>query len=305
MDWAAIIAVMAIGPANPVNGIKHLPAPNSFPDIPNLTAARFLQTLAVDMVENEEHGAPAILSVIAGRDEAPSTEPPDRRPKGVLQMRWVIEEARRALPSEVISLPADRRHLAADFLARACADHPILPYIVPVRALRTRLALAEAGLALLDFAEHGGEVDVTQDRLDGMAVWLTPGSSWTAPARRARALRLAAALGMGPDGFLRCLRLAIHLERISHRHLGDPYRELLLLAIHPARRDRGIEELLLRSGLARADAEGTPVATVAFQAAPVLFYVKFGFQVVGEGELPGVGPRYWLLARQPQPRRGG
>lgn len=214
-------------------------------------------------------------------------------------MRWVVEEARRTVPTEVVPLPADRRHLAADFLARACPDHPLLPYLVPIPALRTRRALAAAGLALLDFAEHGGEVDVTAGRLDGMAIWLTPGSSWTAPARRARALRVAAALGPGPDGFLRCLRLALHLERIGHHHLTAPHRELLLLAIHPARRERGIEELLLRHGLARADAGGSPVATVCYQAAPVLFYVKLGFRVVDDGELPGGGPRYWLLVRQP------
>jgi ribosomal protein S18 acetylase RimI-like enzyme len=213
-------------------------------------------------------------------------------------MRWVLVERSRQLPTAVVPLPEDRRHLAADFLARACVDHPLLPYFAPVRAVRTRQALAAAALALLDFAEHCGEVDVTEGRLDGLAIWLRPGPSWTAPARRARTLRLAAALGLSPEGFVRCLRFAVHLERAEHRLLPSPRRDLLLLAIHPDRRERGIEELLLRAGLARADAEGLPVATVCYRAAPVLFFGKHGFQVVGEGDLPGGGPRYWMLVRE-------
>ena len=220
-------------------------------------------------------------------------------PEGGTRIRWVVEQARRTLPTEVVPLPADRRHLTADFLARACADHPLLPYLVPAPAMRTRQALAASGLALLDFGEHCGEVDVTEGRLDGLAVWLTHGSHWTAPARRARMLRLAAALGLGPDGFVRCLRVVLHLERAEHRALPADRRDLLLIAIHPDRREWGIEEMLLRSGLARADAADMPVATVCYRAAPVLFYARFGFRVVGEGELPGDGPRYWLLSRPP------
>ena len=214
-------------------------------------------------------------------------------------MRWAVEQARRTLPTAAVPLPADRRHLAADFLARACADHPLLPYLVPTPAVRTRQALATAGLSLIDFGEHSGEVDVTEGRLDGLAVWLTHGSHWTAPARRARALRLAAALGLGPDGFVRCLRAVLHLERAEHRALPAHRRDLLLMAIHPDRREGGIEEPLLRAGLARADAAEMAVATVCYRAAPVLFYTRFGFRVVGDGELPGGGPRYWLLVRLP------
>jgi ribosomal protein S18 acetylase RimI-like enzyme len=233
----------------------------------------------------------------ADRFQAAAVGLPTSHPGGGARMPWVVERARPAVPTEIIPLPADRRHLAADFLARACADHPLLPYLVPVRALRTRQALAEAALTLIDFGEHCGEVDVTAGRLDGLAIWLTPGTSWTAPARRARTVRLAAALGLGPDGFMRCLRLAFHLERIGHRLLPVPHRELLLVAVHPDRRDRGIEEALLRVGLARADAACLPVATVCYRAAPVLFYLKHGFQAFAEGDLPGGGPRYWLLSR--------
>jgi ribosomal protein S18 acetylase RimI-like enzyme len=87
------------------------------------------------------------------------------------------------------------------------------------------------------------------------------------------------------------------LEGIGHRLLPAPHRELLLLAVHPDCHDRGIEETLLRVGLARADAARLPVATVCYRAAPVLFYVKHGFRVLGESDLPGGGPRYWLLSR--------
>jgi hypothetical protein len=214
-------------------------------------------------------------------------------------VRWVLERTREVVPTAIVPLPDDRHHLAADFLARACVDHPLLPYLVPVRAARTRQALASAALALIEFGIHCGEVDVTEGRLDGLAVWLTPGASWASPARRLRTVRLAAALGLSADGFVRCLRVAHNLERFEHRALPTARRDLLLMAIHPDRVDKGIEERLLLAGLRRADADGLPTATVCYRAAPVLFYARFGFRVVGEGELPGGGPRYWLLTRQP------
>ena len=217
-------------------------------------------------------------------------------------MRWVLERTRQVVPTAIVPLPDDRHHLAADFLARACVEHPLLPYLIPVRAARTRQALAHAGLALIELGVHCGEVDVTEGRLDGMAIWLAPSASWSSPTRRLRVVRLAAALGLSADGFVRCLRMAHNLERVEHRALPTARRDLLLMAIHPDRRDKGIEERLLQAGLRRADAEGLPTATVCYRAAPVLFFTRFGFRVVGDGDLPGGGPRYWLMTRQPAGR---
>jgi ribosomal protein S18 acetylase RimI-like enzyme len=215
-------------------------------------------------------------------------------------MRWVLERTREVVPTAIVPLPDDRHHLTADFLARACVDHPLLPYLVPLRAARTRQALAHAGLALIELGIHCGEVDVTEGRLDGMAIWLTPGTTWASPARRLRVVRLAAALGLSADGFVRCLRTVHHLERTDHRLLPAARRELLLMAIHPDRRDKGIEDRLLQTGLRRSDADGLTTMTVCYRAAPVLFFGRAGFGVVGEGELPGAGPRYWLMARPPR-----
>src|SRR5688500_59580 len=207
-------------------------------------------------------------------------------------MRWVLERARQVIPTPIVPLPDDCHHLTADFLARACVDHPLLPYLVPIRAHRTRQALAGAAPSLIEFGVRYGAIDVTEGRLDGLAAWLSPGPNWASPARRLRAVRLAAALGLSADGFVRALRLAHSLERVEHRALPTARRDLLLMAIHPDRRDKGIEERLLQAGLRRSDADGLPIATVCYRAAPVLFYARFGFHVVGEGELPGAGPRY-------------
>jgi ribosomal protein S18 acetylase RimI-like enzyme len=204
-----------------------------------------------------------------------------------------------ALPREIVPLPSDRRYEAADLLGLACGDHPLVPYLAPTPGGRTRQALASAGVTLIGFGESCGEIDVTAPILDGIAIWLTPAHAWQLPARRAWELQVAAALGQGMGGFLRCLRLLGQLDRAGRQAVPVPHRQLFLLGVHPVRQDRGLEEALLRRGLERADTEGLPCTTICFRATTVLFYVHHGFAVVADGNVPDGGPHYWLLLREP------
>lgn len=206
-----------------------------------------------------------------------------------------------ALTREIVPLPSDRRHQAADLLGLASADHPLVPFLAPAAHGRTRQALAVAGQSLIGFGEACGGVDVTSPILDGLAIWLTPGQAWQLPLRRAWEVQVAAALGQGMAGFLRCLRLLAQLDRAGHEGAPEPHAQLLSLAVHPARRGRGLEELLLETGLARVDRAGVPCTTVCFQAATVLYYVEHGFRAVADGDVPQGGPHFWVVRR---PARG-
>ncbi len=208
---------------------------------------------------------------------------------------------RRPLPvelsREIVPLPSDRRHQAADLLGLASADHPLVPFLAPTAHGRTRQALAVAGQSLIGFGEACGAVDVTSPILDGLAIWLTPGQAWQLPLRRAWEVQVAAALGQGMAGFLRCLRLLAQLDRAGHEGTPEPHAQLLALAVHPARRGRGLEETLLETGLARIDATGVACTTVCFQAATVLYFVDHGFRAVADGDVPQGGPHFWVVRR--------
>lgn len=208
---------------------------------------------------------------------------------------------RRPLPAlltrEIVPLPSDRRHQAADLLGLASADHPLVPFLAPAAHGRTRQALAVAGQSLIGFGEACGMVDVTSPILDGLAIWLAPAPAWQLPVRRAWEVQVAAALGQGISGFMRCLRLLAQLDRAGREAAPEPHAQLLALAVHPARRGRGLEETLLEAGLGRLDAAGVACTTVCFQAATVLYYVEHGFRAVADGDVPQGGPHFWVLRR--------
>lgn len=208
---------------------------------------------------------------------------------------------RRPLPAiltrEIVPLPSDRRHQAADLLGLASADHPLVPYLAPAAWARTRQALAIAGQSLIGFGDACGTVDVTAPILDGVAIWLSPSPPWQLPIRRAWEVQVAAALGQGMAGFLRCLRLLALLDRTGKAQVPEPHVQLLAHAVHPGRRGRGLEDALLSSGLARIDRAGLACTTVSFQAASVLYYVDHGFRAVADGDIPENGPHFWVLRR--------
>ena len=208
---------------------------------------------------------------------------------------------RRPLPAvlsrEIVPLPSDRRHQAADLLGLASADHPLVPFLAPAAYARTRQSLALAGQSLIGFGEACGAVDVTSPILDGLAIWLSPAPAWQLPVRRAWELQVAAALGQGLAGFLRCLRLLSQLDRAGKEAVPEPHSQLLAHAVHPARRGRGLEDALLVAGLERWDQAGVACTTVCFQASAVLYYVAQGFRAVADGDVPQGGPHFWLLRR--------
>jgi ribosomal protein S18 acetylase RimI-like enzyme len=76
------------------------------------------------------------------------------------------------------------------------------------------------------------------------------------------------------------------------RH-GDGSRELASIATVPDRRGRGIASAVIRTILDREGAAGPLYLTCRARMAP--FYERFGFRVVGEGEMPPYFRRLYRL----------
>jgi GNAT superfamily N-acetyltransferase len=77
----------------------------------------------------------------------------------------------------------------------------------------------------------------------------------------------------------------------------EPHWYLAVLGADPAAQGQGHGAALLRSGLAKADAEGMPVSLESSKPENIPFYEHFGFSVVAELELPGGGPKVWAMWR--------
>ncbi len=205
--------------------------------------------------------------------------------------------ARKGRAVEAVRLAPNRVYEAGEVIGRACVDDPLLAYLVPDRATRTRQALAAAGHRLVRYGLRFGTVEVVGSPIDGVAISLAPAHLLAVPFRLAWAAQAAIGAGLPLAGLMRLLRIAFQIERASRRGAPPPHQRLLLLAVNPAQRGQDVEVVLLRSVLRHADATGRSCVTSTGSAHTVLFLTANGFEVVADHGLPGAGLRLWTLVR--------
>ncbi|MFB7632284.1 GNAT family N-acetyltransferase [Streptomyces sp. NPDC056149] len=80
----------------------------------------------------------------------------------------------------------------------------------------------------------------------------------------------------------------------------EPHWYLAVIGADPAAQGRGHGAALLRSGLAKADAEGLPAYLESSKPDNLSFYEHFGFTVRAELHLPEGGPVLWAMRRDPR-----
>jgi ribosomal protein S18 acetylase RimI-like enzyme len=172
---------------------------------------------------------------------------------------------------------------AADVLARAFADDPVLTYLVRPREVR----LVLGALCLEGFAE-GVRVD---GRLVAASVWRPPGEHGS-PLRQVPAwARLAV---RHPAAVPRLLRAGRTLDAL---HPEEPHWFLSLLGVLPELQGTGLGSALLRPGLERAEGELVHLDTGRPENVP--WYRRFGFEVTEKiHAVPGAPPS-WGMWRKP------
>ena len=202
-------------------------------------------------------------------------------------------------PVEAVRLAADQVHEAGEVLGGICAEDPLWAAVVPDGAKRTRQAMTRVGRALVEHGRRAGEVYATPHPIDGVAIWLPPESPLGEAGRSVRWVALAGAAGLGPAGIARFVRASLEVDRARRGGIPERHWHLLVLGIIPSHRRRGIGSALLAPMLARADAEALPCGVACLSPTGVLFFRRHGFEVVGDDELPGAGPRFWTMRRNP------
>lgn len=197
-------------------------------------------------------------------------------------------------------------------IARAFSDDPYTCWLFPDPADRlersTRLFALESGF---DYVPQGlAEVAVADGRVVGAATWRGPGSRGTSPLALLRGAPHFTAL-FGPR---RTAEILAAYRRIAAHAPSRPHWYLAELAADPAAQGTGAGSALLRSGLARADADAVPVFLESSKKENLPFYERFGFEATGEIAVPGVPPLYGMVrepetgpgpTRVPVPRTGG
>src|SRR5437016_1223352 len=116
-----------------------------------------------------------------------------------------------------IRLPAHHLDQASEVMAQAFQNDPMLQYLVPDDARRTRLLPSFFG-TVVRYCLCYGEV-YTTDTLDGVACWLPPGNTMPTIGRMLRIGIHVSPLQLGWAGIRRYMTLATYTDAV-HKHFA-------------------------------------------------------------------------------------
>jgi ribosomal protein S18 acetylase RimI-like enzyme len=203
--------------------------------------------------------------------------------------------------------PAVRPFARADLtatvatLARAFDDDPVMTWIFPDDGMRRRRlpGFFAATLRGTSLRHDGTEVAVRDGQVLGAAIWLPPGT-WRPPLWR----QLAALPGLVVRLRSRLSVASVTYGALVRLHPERPHWYLSGIGTDPPVQGTGVGGELLRSRLARCDADRLPAYLESSKERNVPFYERHGFRVTGEVTIPGGGPTLWLMWRNPAEEAG-
>jgi GNAT superfamily N-acetyltransferase len=132
-------------------------------------------------------------------------------------------------------------------------------------------------------ALHEGTAFATED-FSGTALWLAPGVS---PDEEAL-MRLVKTVEPSKRANMGAL-----IEEMRRYHTSDPHWYLPFIAVMPSHQGGGLGGMLLRRGLAEADAAELPAYLESTNPRNRLLYERHGFEAIGEirvGTCPPIVP---------------
>ncbi|WP_309057243.1 GNAT family N-acetyltransferase [Streptomyces sp.] len=185
----------------------------------------------------------------------------------------------------------DDADLISRILADAFDDDPMMRWFFPEESTRAAgLRRYFTTLFTRQYLRHG----VCERTGSAAAFWVAPEGQDKAVPDAETVAELTDILGDRAPLFRAAVEAAVE------HGPKEPHWYLAVVGADPAARGQGHGAALLRSGLAQADAAGMPVYLESSKPDNLPFYQHFGFEVLGEGALPGGGPTLWAMRRAPR-----
>jgi GNAT superfamily N-acetyltransferase len=177
-------------------------------------------------------------------------------------------------------------------LARAFADDPGTPYIIPDPAQVIPVSISFFAAALRNGKEHG-EVFVLGDRPSVVAIWHRIDND------RAEMPQpdISDALSMLDEPTQARWSIFEYMGEVHGRLMREPHNYLFILGVEPEEQGRGLGSATLAPLLAGGQAEGLPCYLETFNPKNLPFYERHGFRVVQEGVPPGSNLTLWAMRR--------
>ena len=185
---------------------------------------------------------------------------------------------------------------ATEVLIRAFWNQAPLQYYFPDEAERERIAPYFFSMSVFTGIRYG-EVHVTSEALEGVAVWLPssnyPVTMWTL----LRSVPLSKIIGLARYGGARMRDLGQYIDAVHGRLASFEHWFLATIGVDPQFQGRGYASKLLRPMLSRIDEEGLPCYLETLEGQNVRLYEHFGFRVLEESIIPNTNLTNWAMLR--------
>ena len=182
-------------------------------------------------------------------------------------------------------------------LARAFRDNPLNCAVIRSRRPERRQRVNAHGLrALLPVAQKRGRVLAARADSDvvGAVISIPPFAYPLPPPSAVPRLRCLAGQGLRVS-----IRWAQAFHALDEAHPLEPHWYLSTLGVDPCRQGQGFGSALLRAWLRDVDLESEPAYLETDREENMAFYVREGFEPIGE--LSVLGTRVWSLWRTARP----
>jgi ribosomal protein S18 acetylase RimI-like enzyme len=198
----------------------------------------------------------------------------------------------------VIKLPEVKMNDAANLLARAFYDDPLMLYLFPDDSERRDMGKRFFLPNMMHAAQQ--KQLYTTDSFKGIAVWrffgIEPATEQEAPDDP----RVQLPALMGTPAFERLMNVVQCTTEIHRKVMQVKHCYLLFLGVDTQWQGQGIGAVLVKPILDMADEKGIACYLETNKARNVEFYRKLGFEVGEERQIPDGGPCVWGLVRAPK-----
>ena len=198
----------------------------------------------------------------------------------------------------LISISRAKGKQAAETLARAFYDYPLLKYYYPDTTRREKIAyfFVASGVYAGIFT---GEVYTTSINMEGVAVWIQSDYYSMTFVRMVRSVPFSVILGLLRNGFQRMKDVGDYLDTAHERLAPSKHMYLQMIGVDPQHQGKGYAGKLIKPMLARLDEEKMPCYLETLDEKNVALYEHLGFKLIEESRIPGTPLISWAMLREP------
>ena len=200
--------------------------------------------------------------------------------------------------TSLISVSVGEGKQAAQTLARAFFNYPLLKYYYPNDEKRKKIAYYFIASSVFSGIKSG-MVYTTSIKMEGVAVWVSSDRYPKSMLDSIRSIPLSISFGLFSNGIYKMKAVGDHIDSVKARLAPARHMFLQTLGVDPIHQGKGYAGKLLTPMLIRLDEDKLPCYLETLDEKNVGLYEHFGFKLLDESAIPGTPLRNWAMLREP------